>query len=87
MSCVVMCRCVNVFGCVWVSMNVRGCALVCVQNCSWVCAGMLGCVSGVRVCSGVCMGVRRCAGICSSVCVCEYSLVCSGASFFIKFQN
>ena len=68
MSCVVMCRCVDVCGCVWVSVNVRGCALVRVQNCSWVGAGMLGCVCGVRVCADV-RGSAR---------VCEYTLVCPG---------
>ena len=64
--------CAGVYG----YLNVRGCALVRVQNCSWVGAGMLGCVRGVRVCSGVCVGVRRCARICASVC--EYTLVCPG---------
>ena len=51
--------CAGVYG----YLNVRGCALVRVQNCSWVGAGMLGCVCGVRVCADV----RGSAQVCVSI--------------------
>ena len=87
----VMCCYVQVCECVWVCMGIHECARMCTGVCAelflgvcryaWVCkwsAGVLRCVYG---CAQMCADLRKC------VCVCEYSLVCSGASFFIKFQN
>ena len=76
--------CTGVWGCVRVSVNMRGYALVCVsmQNCAWVCAGMLGSVLvvGVRLglceCVQVCTGMHRCAQICASVRECTWE--CAG---------